>query len=253
MTDFTRGSRPHAGVFSRRAFLVGATATLAGCASAQTTLAPTAYAPSTPAVDPVYARIYAAIDTEPFPVPTIDVSKIDPRYFRQVVKLPERIPNEPGTLVVDPARFFLYLVRESSKALRYGVGVGRAGFAWNGRAKIKAKREWPGWYPPKEMIERDPRAAPWANGMPGGPENPLGARALYLYEGDVDTLYRIHGTSETSSIGKAVSSGCIRMFNQDVIDLYGRIPLGTGVIVLPATSHEEPVSMLHEHPPSGRQ
>ena len=232
--------------------MLGATATLAGCASAQTTVPPTAYAPAGSVVDPVYASMYAAIDTEPFPVPAIDLSKIDPRHFRQLVDLPERIPNAPGALVVDPGQFFLYLVRESGKALRYGIGVGREGFAWNGSATIKAKREWPWWYPPKEMVERDPRAAPWGDGMPGGLDNPLGARALYLYEGDRDTLYRIHGTNEPWSIGKAVSSGCIRMFNQDIIDLAGRVPLGTDVIVLPATSHEQPVGLLHEHPTSGQ-
>jgi lipoprotein-anchoring transpeptidase ErfK/SrfK len=191
--------------------------------------------------------MYAAINTEPFPVPAVDVSTIDPRYFRQIVDLPERIPNVPGALIVDPGRFFLYLVRASGEAFRYGVGVGREGFAWNGTAKIKAKREWPWWYPPREMVERDPRAAPWSEGMPGGLDNPLGARALYLYEGERDTLYRIHGTNEPWTIGTAASSGCIRMFNQDIIDLAGRVPLGTDVIVLPATSHEQPVSMLHEH------
>lgn len=228
---------------------MGATAALGGCVSAPTTVSPIGYAPASPVVDPAYARMYAAIDTEPFPIPAIDVSKVDPRYLRQIVDLPDRIPNAPGTVVVDPGRFFLYLVRESGKALRYGVGVGREGFAWNGSAKIKAKQEWPMWYPPKEMVERDPRAAPWAEGMPGGLDNPLGARALYLFEGDRDTLYRIHGTNEPQSIGKAVSSGCIRLFNQDIIDLYSRVPLGTDVIVLPATSHEQVASLLHEHAP----
>src|SRR5262249_52899179 len=122
------------------------------------------------------------------------------------------------------------------RAIRYGIGVGREGFAWSGAATVKSKQEWPKWFPPADMMARDPRAAPWADGMPGGLQNPLGARALYLWQGDKDTLYRIHGTNEPWSIGRAGSSGCIRMFNQDVIDLYDRVPEGSRVVVLPAPS-----------------
>jgi lipoprotein-anchoring transpeptidase ErfK/SrfK len=123
-------------------------------------------------------------------------------------------------------------------ATRYGVGVGRSGFGWSGTASIEDKQEWPDWYPPKEMLARQPELMdhmaplPGGVGMPGGPGNPLGARALYLWQGRKDTLYRIHGTVEPWTIGTNVSSGCIRMINQDVIDLYERTPLGTKVVVL---------------------
>lgn len=116
--------------------------------------------------------------------------------------------------------------------MRYGIGVGRAGFSWSGEATIKDKQEWPKWFPPKEMQERELRARFHADGMEGGIRNPLGARALYLYQGNKDTLYRIHGTRKSDSIGKAVSSGCIRLLNQDMIDLYERVPMGTKVVVL---------------------
>jgi lipoprotein-anchoring transpeptidase ErfK/SrfK len=140
----------------------------------------------------------------------------------------------PGTLIVDPEHRHLFHVLENQQAIRYGVGVGREGFAWAGEAKIGMKRRWPRWLPPVEMVVRDEKAAKWANGMPGGPENPLGARALYLYANGEDTLYRIHGTNDPSSIGKALSSGCIRLLNQDIADLYLRVPVGSKVVVLPS-------------------
>ncbi len=140
----------------------------------------------------------------------------------------------PGTLIVDPERRHLYHVLENQQAIRYGVGVGREGFSWSGEAKIGMKRRWPRWLPPAEMVVRDENAAKWANGMPGGPDNPLGARALYLYANGEDTLYRIHGTNDPSSIGKAMSSGCVRMLNQDIADLYLRVPVGSKVVVLPS-------------------
>jgi lipoprotein-anchoring transpeptidase ErfK/SrfK len=125
--------------------------------------------------------------------------------------------------------------------MRYGVGVGKAGLAWSGEAEVKRKAEWPHWTPTADMIRREPeRNGPWRNGMGPGLTNPLGPRALYLFEGDRDTLYRIHGTTEPHTIGTDVSSGCIRMFNQDIIDLYGRIPVNTRVVVLPADVHVEP-------------
>jgi lipoprotein-anchoring transpeptidase ErfK/SrfK len=125
------------------------------------------------------------------------------------------------------------LVQENGKALRYGVGVGKAGLEFQGSASVQMKREWPRWTPTSDMIGRDPgRYAPWKTGMDGGSQNPLGARALYLFKDGKDTLYRIHGTNEPQTIGKAVSSGCIRMLNQDVIDLYGRVPRGSKVVVL---------------------
>lgn len=137
-----------------------------------------------------------------------------------------------GTIVFDTHRKFLYLVFAGGKALRYGIGVGKQGFSWSGDAIIRRKAKWPRWTPPAEMVERDPFAAEWADGIPGGPDNPLGARALHLFQGNVDTLYRIHGTAIPSSIGKAVSSGCIRLLNADVAHLYDRVPTGTRVVVL---------------------
>lgn len=183
---------------------------------------------------PLSLAAYGLIQDGKFLIPAIDLAKIDPQFLRQYVSLPAGLPNEPGTIIVDPRRRFLYLVTGKGRALRYGVGVGRQGFAWSGTATIHHAGEWPKWFPPAEMVKRDPKTAPFANGMPGGLENPLGARALYLFQGNRDTLYRIHGTNDPSSIGKAVSSGCIRLFNQDIIDLYNRVPEGTKVIVLPA-------------------
>lgn len=173
--------------------------------------------------------MYAAVSDNGEKIPA---ATLPAKYQRQVVTTPYYIPNEPGTIVVDPNNRYLYLVMKDNKSMRYGIGVGRQGFSWSGEAVIKAKRVWPDWYPPPEMVERDPNARPWANGMPGGIQNPLGARALYLYKGNKDTLYRLHGTADPSSIGRAVSSGCVRLVNQDIIDLYNRVPTGTRVIVL---------------------
>ena len=149
--------------------------------------------------------------------------RLDPRFMRQVV--PYRTSEKPGTIVVNTGEKFLYLVLGKGKALRYGIGTARDGFEWNGTHKVTAKREWPGWTPPAEMKRRKPELP---NYMPGGINNPLGARALYIGS----TLYRIHGTNEPWSIGTNVSSGCIRMVNDDVIDLYGRVKIGAKVIVL---------------------
>ena len=159
-----------------------------------------------------------------------NLKKIPAPFRKQLVNYPGG--EWPGTLVVDPEHRHLYHVLENQQAIRYGVGVGREGFSWAGEAKIGMKRRWPRWLPPIEMVERDEKAAKWVNGMPGGPENPLGARALYLYANGADTLYRIHGTNDPSSIGKALSSGCIRLLNQDIADLYLRVPVGSKVVVL---------------------
>lgn len=140
---------------------------------------------------------------------------------------------KPGTIVVDPKRHYLYLVESRSRARRYGVGVGRAGLEFTGKARIGYKREWPKWTPTREMIEREPeKYAKYADGVPGGPGNPLGARALYLFQGKKDTLFRIHGTTAPWSIGRSVSNGCIRMLNRHVEDLYERVKVGARVIVL---------------------
>jgi lipoprotein-anchoring transpeptidase ErfK/SrfK len=174
---------------------------------------------------------YGAVTDEKFPIPAVALKQLAPQNRRQIVDYPTDQP--PGTIVVDPKNRFLYLVQEGGKALRYGVGVGKAGLEFTGTANVTYKRQWPRWTPTPDMIKREPdRYGPLAGGMEPGPRNPLGARALYLFKDGKDTLYRIHGTNEPWSIGQAVSSGCIRMMNQDVIDLYGRVPNGSKVVVL---------------------
>lgn len=154
---------------------------------------------------------------------------LEPRFEPQEVAFDG---HEPGTIVIDTANHFLYLVTGESRARRYGVGIGRAGLTFKGTAVIGRKAEWPAWRPTDNMIRRNPRRyARYAGGVPGGPGNPLGARALYLYRGSRDTMFRIHGTTEPSSIGRSVSNGCIRMINDHVIDLYERVPVGTRVTV----------------------
>ncbi|WP_436015422.1 L,D-transpeptidase [Rhizobium sp. LjRoot254] len=154
-----------------------------------------------------------------------------PEAFRmQAVKF--RTAEKAGTIIIDGNQHYLYLVQPGGQAIRYGIGVGRDGFGWAGIVRIGRMAEWPTWTPPAEMVARDEKARKWAAGMPGGPDNPLGARALYLYEGDEDTIYRIHGTPEPWTIGLDVSSGCIRMRNDDITDLHARIEVGAKVIVL---------------------
>ncbi len=144
-----------------------------------------------------------------------------------------RTREKPGTIIIDTSKRKLYYVLKGGKAVRYGVGVGRRGFEWSGTANVRRKQEWPSWRPPQEMIERErSRGRELPEYMPGGPNNPLGARALYLFEGSRDTLYRIHGTNAPKTIGRAVSSGCIRLINEEVIDLYRRTRMGAKVIVL---------------------
>ncbi|MEI5678521.1 L,D-transpeptidase [Mesorhizobium sp. CCNWLW179-1] len=151
-------------------------------------------------------------------------------FRRQVVKF--KTAEKPGTIIIDGNQHFLYLVQPGFTAIRYGIGVGREGFGWAGIVRVGRTAEWPTWTPPAEMVARDPNAAKWAGGQPGGPDNPLGARALYLYQGNQDTIYRIHGTPEPWTIGLDVSSGCIRMNNDDITDLHSRIEVGAKVIVL---------------------
>jgi lipoprotein-anchoring transpeptidase ErfK/SrfK len=187
--------------------------------------------PDVAKVDPSVASMYSAIDDGGNLVPAVDAAKIESKNVRQLVNY--RTKEPPGTIVVDPYARFLYLVMENGKAMRYGVGVAKAGLEFVGEADIARKAQWPGWTPTQDMIKRDPeRYEPLAKGLPGGLKNPLGARALYLYKGGQDTLYRIHGTNEPWSIGKSVSSGCIRMLNQDIIDLHRRVPKGSRVVVL---------------------
>jgi len=158
-------------------------------------------------------------------------AEIDPKYLRQQVRYPT--PQQPGTVVVDPDAKFLYLVIGDGTALRYGIGVGREGFGWSGTAEVARKARWPRWTPPAAMIRRQPELERYRNGMDPGLDNPLGARALYLFQDGRDTLYRIHGTNEPRSIGQNVSSGCIRLLNQDIVDLFTRVPIGARVVVLP--------------------
>ncbi len=184
------------------------------------------------------AEVYVTYPGERFPVPAVDYRKIDPGYLRQTVEFSGT--EAAGSIVVDPASYHLYFVETPGVATRYGVGVGREGFGWSGAARINMKRDWPDWVPPQEMIERDPEIkatlenTPRGLGILGGPKNPLGARALYLFDGDGDIGYRIHGTLEPYTIGTNVSSGCVRMINQDIIHLYARVAMGTPVTVLGA-------------------
>ncbi|MEH6720002.1 MAG: L,D-transpeptidase [Aurantimonas endophytica] len=178
---------------------------------------------------------YAGFEDHGHVIPAIPAAYLTDENVRQVVDFTGS--ESPGTIVVDPAAHFLYLVEENGKALRYRVGVGKAGFAFAGNATIARKAEWPGWTPTANMLRREPdRFGPYAGGLEGGLGNPLGARALYLYRGGRDTYYRIHGTNEPATIGRSVSSGCIRMFNQDVIDLESRVPVGAEVVVRSAAS-----------------
>ncbi|MBU3031674.1 L,D-transpeptidase [Paracoccus marinaquae] len=188
-----------------------------------------------PAMQLLPAR-YGAITDEPFPVPAVPQGIVPPELWRQEV--PNPYPDQPaGTVIVDPDQAFLHLVQQDGTALRYGVGVGAAGFAWNGDSVMQYKRKWPRWTPPDEMVARRPDLEPYSianGGMDGGPGNPLGSRALYLFQNGVDTLYRIHGGCEPQYLGQAVSSGCIRMLDQDAIDLFERVPGGSKIVVLPS-------------------
>jgi lipoprotein-anchoring transpeptidase ErfK/SrfK len=220
----SRSAAAPAVALTRRTFGLGLAATLAGCASREQ-----AVLTENPSLPASLVAHYGPRPDERHPLPGIDISGIDPDLLRQPVAFAGR--ERPGTVIVDPRERFLYLVQEGGQAIRYGVGVGRDGLEWAGRARIGRKAEWPRWTPTANMIARDPANAEWANGMEGGLGNPLGARALYLYEGNRDTMYRLHGTNEPGSIGQALSSGCIRLFNQDIIDLHQRVPTGTAVVV----------------------
>ena len=211
---------------TRRAVIAGMLSlTAAGCGGSAREFRTAGDAPGSAA-----RRLYTARPAEPYPIPALDVSRVHPRYYRQAVDYPSS--ERPGTVIVDTRERFLYVVQAGGTAMRYGIGIGRQGFSWSGRARVGDKQEWPKWFPPKEMREREPELERYANGMEPGLRNPLGARAIYLYEGRKDTLYRLHGTMEVDSIGRAVSSGCIRLLNQDVIDLYERVPLEATVVVV---------------------
>jgi lipoprotein-anchoring transpeptidase ErfK/SrfK len=216
-------------MIGRRALLAGvaslAALTLAGCASSGATLEP-----ETVRIPDDVLSMYAARPAERFPIPAARIDLIEPQYWRQLV--PDPTGERPGTVVVDTTNRFLYLVQENGQALRYGVGIGRDGFTWSGRGVIQFKREWPTWTPPSEMIDRQPELEPYRNGMAPSLENPLGARALYIFKDGRDTIYRVHGATDERTIGKAISSGCVRLLNQDVIDLYQRVPSGSPILVM---------------------
>ncbi len=216
---------------TRRSFLAGSASRKWRAVSGCMTTAP--QQPLAPWQDPSVLAMYRAMPEEQFPIPAPDLKKVPERYYRKQVDY--QTSEKVGTLVVDTSNYYLYLVQENGKAMRYGVGLGRAGFEWSGRARIARKAAWPKWTPPEEMIQRQPELEKWSwrnGGMPPGIENPLGARALYIFQGNKDTLYRIHGTGEYWTIGSAVSSGCVRLINQDVIDLYSRVADGSQIVVL---------------------
>jgi lipoprotein-anchoring transpeptidase ErfK/SrfK len=227
---------PNMKTFDRRAMLglsaAGLALALGACQRRRTPVSPvTSYAPALPMSD------YGPV-ADKFPIAAFDTKSVNPVYLRQQVAYNGTQP--PGTIIVDPRDKFLYYVMGGGTAMRYGVGVGKEGFSWSGTATVNSKQEWPDWYPPKEMIERRPDIKPQltqlqsGQGVAGGLSNPLGARALYLWQNGKDTLYRIHGTTEPETIGTNVSSGCIRMVNQDALDLYNRVAVGTKVVVLGA-------------------
>ena len=175
---------------------------------------------------------YRALSGERFPLPAVPASRIKPELRRTEVAFGTQYPA--GTIVVNTPERRLYYVLGGGRAIRYGIGVGREGLVLRGNAVIGRKAEWPSWTPTANMIRRDARNRRYAGGLPGGPNNPLGARALYLYRDGRDTMFRIHGTNQPNSIGGAVSSGCIRMLNHDVVDLYERVAPGSRVVVIQA-------------------
>lgn len=216
---------------NRRLLVAGLfTTTLSGCVSTQG-ISPAAtvssYAPDAPS-------IYSALHDGGFAVPGVDAAHVNEQYWRRIVRYETSEP--PGTLIVDTPSRYLYHVIRGGRATRYGVGVGREGFEWSGRAIVAYKRAWPRWTPPDSMIRRQPELKRYSasnGGMDPGLDNPLGARALYIHENGRDTLYRLHGTNEPASIGKTVSSGCIRLLNQDVIHLAGAVAAGSSILVIP--------------------
>jgi lipoprotein-anchoring transpeptidase ErfK/SrfK len=216
------------GAIDRRAVIAGLAAGLAGCAAPRAL-----YPPAGPqgVAGAGFFPGYGPLEDDGHRIPGLDAAMVDPDRLRRQVSFAG--PYRPGTIVVDVADRRLYLVEPGGVAMRYTVGVGREeALNFRGSAVIGRKAEWPRWAPTASMIERMPRYAAYAGGMAGGIGNPLGARALYLYRGDRDTYFRLHGTNEPETIGTAVSSGCIRLFNHDIIDLYARVPVGAPVMVL---------------------
>jgi lipoprotein-anchoring transpeptidase ErfK/SrfK len=213
------------GLLCRRSFLVGSATGLgalglAGCSTSDGLILAEA------------AKIYGPMPDEKFPIPAVDVSKVDPKYYRRTVSYETK--EAAGTIIVDPRNFYVYRVEGDGSATRYGANVGREGFLWSGDAYVGRKSEWATWTPPKEMIRRQPEAAKYARGMPGGLDNPLGARTLHLYQNGAYTLYTIYASSEPGSIGSGITSGCVGLLSQDMIHLYAQTPVKTKVVVLSA-------------------
>lgn len=175
-------------------------------------------------------QMYAAKHDNGFLIEAVPYKELDQRFRRQ--RIPNPFSYPVGSVVVDPRNHHAYFVESQSEVVRYGVGVGRAGFEWSGAATVGRKAAWPIWTPPAEMIDREPELAKYAGGMPPGLKNPLGARALYLFSNNRDTLYRLHGSPEWWTIGQSMSSGCVRFINQDIIDLHDRVSIGSPVFVL---------------------
>ena len=230
-------------MITRRIFsstsLAAATAALSGCSSLDMARDDTPVSRIPPARTlerPDYAAVYGEYPGERFAIRSFDHGLIDPVFLRQTVVYRGREPQ--GTVIVDTPARHLYFVEGPGRATRYGVGVGREGFAWAGGAKINLKRDWPDWVPPADMIARLPeirnelQQTSRGPGVPGGPRSPLGARAMYLFGEGRDLGFRIHGTTEPETVGANVSSGCIRMINQDIALLYTRAAIGTPVVVL---------------------
>lgn len=208
---------------TRRSFLLGSAAGLGALGLGGCT---------TDGLNPEVKALYAAVPDKKFPIPEVDLTKVDPKYFRKTVQYDSG--EAPGTIIVDPKNYYVYRLEGEGKATRYGANVGRQGFLWSGEAYVGRKAEWPVWTPPPEMIKRQPEAAKYAKGMPGGLDNPLGARTLYLYQNGKYTLYTIYSTIIPETIGTNLTSGCTGLLTQDMIDLYDRTPVKTKVIVLPA-------------------
>ncbi|EYR83746.1 MULTISPECIES: L,D-transpeptidase [unclassified Shinella] len=206
---------------------LAAAVTLAGCSSSSTSLPGEKVA-----TNAIFTSEYGPVEDNGYSLPGIPINKVNTKFHRQIVDYATK--EKPGTIVVNTPNRFLYYVLPGGKAVRYGIGVGKAGFAWQGEAYIAWKQEWPTWHPPEEMAVRRPDVARYVKeGMGPGLKNPLGARALYLFnEQGKDTLFRLHGTPEWASIGTAASSGCIRLMNQDIIDLYKRVRPGKGARVV---------------------
>ena len=220
----TDGADQHIGLLNRRAFLFGSAAglgalALTGCAVTDGMSLAEAQ------------KLYGPIPEEKFPIPAVDVAKLDPKYYRRMVAYDSN--EAPGTIIVDPGKYYVYRIEGDGNATRYGANVGRQGFLWSGEAYVGRKSEWPVWTPPPEMIKRQPEAAKYAHGMAPGLDNPLGARTLHLYQNGKYTLYTIYSTSDPETIGTNLTSGCTGLLSQDMIDLYARTPVKTKVVVLP--------------------